>query len=445
MSTGESGVVDSMPRARSGIDGDVRQAPSYPGAGVSQSAPGDGGSRDGGQLNWPAIAEPGNTPSAVELVDRIIDLAIERRATDIHVDPHGDQLRVRVRIDGMLHDIHAMPVSVATEIVSRLKVLGGIDIIEHRHPQDGHFTRQHGGREVDFRVATAPVLGGEKVVVRILPGDRVLTGTANLGMEEAQLQVVRNLIAHPYGMLLATGPVGSGKTTTLYALLNDINTSSRNVMTIEDPVEYRLPGINQMQTDPRASFGFAEGLRAILRQDPNVVMVGEIRDEETATTAFKAAMTGVLVFSTLHTKDAPGSVDSLVGLSVARFMIAGALIGVIAQRLLRRICPHCREEYRPADELLKKIDAAETLGGKPLFHGKGCEHCFQTGYRGRTGAFEIMVITEPIRDAILRVARPSELRRLIAQGGIQWLRQSAWSKVLAGITTPEEYLRVVFT
>lgn len=393
----------------------------------------------------PVVEEAPHNLSAVEMVDRIIELAIERRATDIHFDPHGERLRVRVRIDGMLCDLYEVSAVVATEIPSRLKVLGGIDIIEHRHPQDGHFTRIVDGREVDFRVAASPMIGGEKIVVRILPGDRVLTGIGNLGMEAPQLQIVRNLIAHPYGMILTTGPVGSGKTTTLYSLLNDISTPSRNVMTIEDPVEYRLPGINQMQTDAHTGFGFAEGLRAILRQDPNVVMVGEIRDEETATTAFKAAMTGVLVFSTLHTNDAPASVDSLAGLGVPRFMIGGALIGVIAQRLLRRICPQCREEYQPPDDIVKKLGGADALRGKSLYRGKGCEHCFRTGYFGRTGTFEIMGVTERIRDAILRLARPAELRRLIAQSGVQRLRQSAWSKVLAGVTTPEEYMRVVFT
>ena len=444
MSTDESGVVDSIKQARPRTGEDDRQFSKPSAGGVSQVVATGLESRVEVRLDWPGVADSKSLPT-VELVDRIIELAIERRATDIHFDPHGEQLRVRVRIDGMLHDLLTVSATVATEMVSRLKVLGGIDIIEHRHPQDGHFTRNHAGREVDFRVATAPMFCGEKVVVRILPGDRVLTGTENLGLEEAQLQVVHNLIARPYGMILATGPVGSGKTTTLYGLLNAISTPSRNIMTIEDPVEYRLAGINQMQTDSHATFGFAEGLRAILRQDPNVIMVGEIRDEETATTAFKAAMTGVLVFSTLHTNDAPGAVDSLVGLGVPRFMIAGALVGVIAQRLLRRICPQCREQYRPTDEVLKKTGRAEELGGKALFRGRGCDHCFHTGYFGRTGAFEVMVITEPLQEAILRAARPSELRRLIAQGGVQWLRQSAWTKVLGGVTTPEEYLRVIST
>jgi type II secretory ATPase GspE/PulE/Tfp pilus assembly ATPase PilB-like protein len=438
MNTNDGGVVSSPKESRSlpdetRPDVTVRADPyDHNGAGATR------------RLRWPSIEEPSDALSAVELVDRIINLAIKARATDIHFDPHDDGMRVRVRIDGTLYDAHESPIAIATEILSRLKVLGGIDIIEHRHPQDGHFTRVLEGREVDFRVATAPLIGGEKIVVRILPGERVLTGIGNLGMEEAQLQVIRSLIAHPYGMVLATGPVGSGKTTTLYALLNEISSPNLNVMTIEDPVEYRLRGINQMQTDPHAHFGFAEGLRALLRQDPNIIMVGEIRDEETATTALKAAMTGVLVFSTLHTNDASGTVDSLAGLGVPRFMIASALIGVVAQRLIRKICPHCREEYQPAEDLLKRIGVSDVRPGTALYRGAGCDHCFHTGYFGRVGVFEIMAVTDPIRDAILRLARPAELRRIITQSGVQRFRQSAWGKVLAGVTTPEEYARVVF-
>ncbi len=389
-------------------------------------------SRNAASANGEATGET----SAVELVDEILDSAIEARATDIHMDPQDGHVRIRYRIDGMLHDAKQLPAEISREVITRLKVIAGMEVTEHRHPQDGHFTREWQGKEIDFRVASSPVILGEKVVVRILRDERVASGISQLGMNEGEIQLVRQLVARPYGMILATGPVGSGKTTTLYSLLHEVDIRCRNVMTIEDPVEYRLRGINQMQVDVHAGFGFIEGLRAILRQDPNIIMIGEIRDEETATAAVKAAMTGVLVLSTLHANDAPGTVGSLMELGVPRFAIASALIGVIAQRLVRKICAHCGEEYRPPESLLETLGLRDALQGQRLRRGKGCEHCFRTGYFGRTGVFEILPVTAAVQDAIVRGERLAGAGRL---------SQSALAAVRAGVTTLEEYSRVVFT
>lgn len=383
--------------------------------------------------------------SAVDIVEAMIDSAVRARATDIHLDPQDEHMRVRFRIDGMLYDIMQLPLGIVPEVISRFKVLGGMDITQRRHSQDGHFTRTIAGNDTDLRLATAPTVLGEKLVVRILSEKNVLKGIAQLGLEPKQIDLIEILISKPYGMILTTGPVGSGKTTTLYAVLNEVNILSKNVMTIEDPVEYRSRGVNQMQVDNTGGFGFVDGLRAILRQDPNIVMVGEIRDEETAMTAVKAAMTGVLVLSTLHTNDAPGAVASLVGLNVPRFLISSALIGVVAQRLVRKICPHCKEEYQPSKTVFDQLSVPESLRNRSLHRGAGCTQCFETGYIGRSGVYEIMYVDEELKEAILHGESHAELRRLALKGGMQTLAQSTLNKVLDGTTTADEYLRVIFT
>lgn len=383
--------------------------------------------------------------TAVEIVEMVVDSGVKARATDIHLDPQEEHMRVRYRIDGMLYDVMQLPLRSVPEVISRFKVLGGMDITQHRHSQDGHFVRVADGTETDLRLATAPTVLGEKLVVRILNEKNVLKGIAQLGMEAHQIDLIEQLIAKPYGMILTTGPVGSGKTTTLYTLLNEVNILTKNVMTIEDPVEYQCRGVNQLQTDSAAGFGFVQGLRAILRQDPNIIMVGEIRDEETAMTAVKAAMTGVLVLSTLHTNDAPGAVSSLVGLNVPRFLISSALIGVVGQRLVRRICKHCKEEFQPPPSVLEQLSVPEDKQGKPFYRGAGCDQCFNTGYRGRTGVFETMGVTEELKEAILHGESHSELRRFALKNGMQTLAHSTLNKVLDGTTTAEEYLRVIFT
>jgi type IV pilus assembly protein PilB len=383
--------------------------------------------------------------TAVEIVEMVVDSAVKARATDIHMDPQEEHMRVRYRIDGMLYDVMQLPLRTVPEVISRFKVLGGMDITQHRHSQDGHFVRVVDGTETDLRLATAPTVLGEKLVVRILHEKNVLKGIAQLGMEPHQIDLIEQLVAKPYGMILTTGPVGSGKTTTLYALLNEVNILTKNVMTVEDPVEYQCRGVNQLQTDAAAGFGFVQGLRAILRQDPNIVMVGEIRDEETAMTAVKAAMTGVLVLSTLHTNDAPGAVSSLVGLNVPRFLISSALIGVVGQRLVRRICPHCKEEFLPPPSVLEQLGVPEDQRARPFYRGAGCDQCFNTGYLGRTGVYELMGVTEELKEAILHGESHSELRRLALKNGMQTLARSTLNKVLDGSTTAEEYLRVIFT
>ncbi|MEI6085622.1 MAG: ATPase, T2SS/T4P/T4SS family [Verrucomicrobiota bacterium] len=383
--------------------------------------------------------------SAVDLVEAIVDSAVESRATDIHMDPQEEHLRVRFRIDGMLYDILQLPVQIVPEVVSRFKVLGGMDITQRRHSQEGHFVREVRKMEIDLRLSTAPTVLGEKLCVRILNEKNVVTGIAQLGMEPHQIDLIESLMAKPYGMILTTGPVGSGKTTTLYTLLNEVNILTRNVMTIEDPVEYQLRGVNQMQVDLPGHFGFVQGLRAILRQDPNIVMVGEIRDEETAMTAMKAAMTGMLVLTTLHTNDAPAAVGSLLGLNVSRFLISTAVIGVAAQRLIRKLCPNCKTEYRPDKGLLELLHVPADQRDQPFFKGTGCEKCLHTGYYGRAGIFEIMAVGDEIKESILHDGTLPEFRRLALDGGMQTLAQSALNKVLDGTTTSDEYLRVIFT
>jgi type II secretory ATPase GspE/PulE/Tfp pilus assembly ATPase PilB-like protein len=383
--------------------------------------------------------------SAVQLVDAIIESGSRAQATDIHLDPQCDHLRVRYRIDGILYDIMELPTAVVPEVISRLKVLGNMDITQRRHAQEGHFVQRVGQIELDLRLATAPTVLGEKIAIRLLSEKNVLTGIAQLGMEPHQIELLEVLMTRPHGTILTTGPVGAGKTTTLYALLNEVNIFSKNVMTIEDPVEYELRGVNQMQVDNASGFGFVEGLRAILRQDPNIIMVGEIRDEETARTAVKAAMTGVLVLSTLHTNSAPGAVTALSGLNVPRFLISSALVGVVAQRLVRKVCERCKTSYQPAKDVLKQLGVPAQERERLFYKGTGCEHCFQTGYFGRTGVYEVLSVTEELREAIFRGDSYADLVQIATKSGMQSLAQSALNRVLDGTTTAEEFLRVIFT
>jgi len=383
--------------------------------------------------------------SAIDLVNAMVEGAIRARATDIHLDPQEEGLRVRYRIDGMLHDVMAIPPSLTSSIITRLKVMAVMDIVDRRHPQDGHINMQVMGRTQDMRVATIPTALGEKMTIRLLSESQVLTGLNQLGLEPEQLKLLNKLIHKPYGMILAVGPVGSGKTTTLYSSLNRVNILTSNVMTIEDPVEYRLRGTNQVQVDHKINLGFAEGLRAILRQDPNIIMVGEIRDADTAKIAVRAALTGTLVFSTMHSNEASAAVSTLYNYGIPGFLVATALIGVIAQRLLRKICPECKEEYKPDKELLKQMAVRESDPDSVRFYrGKRCPHCFQTGYIGRTGIFEIMYVDEVLQDLIFRQTTKEVIRQVALDMGMQTLKESAYHKVKEGITTAEEYFRVVF-
>ena len=390
-----------------------------------------------------ALTSMAQSASIVDLVASIIEGAIHSHATDIHIEPQAKELRVRYRIDGVLYDVMNLPVSLIAGVISRVKVLASLDITERRHPQDGHFTITVQGRQYDLRVATLPTILGEKLVLRLLNPEDVLKGLRQLGLEPDQLQKVERAVNAPYGMVLATGPIGSGKTTTLYAALSQIDVLTKNVVTIEDPVEYQLPGINQVQVDLRQERTFASMLRSVLRQDANTLMVGEIRDEDTAEVAVRAAMTGHLVFSTLHTNDAVGAVTTLRHFKIPPFLITSSLICVIAQRLVRRVCPDCRQPYKPSRVLARQLRLSPAVAAKTtLYHPAGCSKCYHTGYRGRTGIFEVFEVTPRAKEAILAEASHDRLRRVALAEGMMPLWDAGMKKVLSGETTAEELMRV---
>ncbi|MCX7919024.1 MAG: GspE/PulE family protein [bacterium] len=381
--------------------------------------------------------------SIIGLVNSIIETAIRSRATDIHLEPQVPKMRIRYRIDGMLHDVMTLGEDQQLPVQSRIKVLANMDITERRRPQDGHITYRMNQKDYDIRVATLPTHFGEKIVLRLLDESQVLKGLPQLGFEPEDLETVRKLIHRPYGMILVTGPIGSGKTTTLYSALNEVNVLTANIVTIEDPIEYQLPGINQVQVDPKVDLTFASGLRAILRQDANILMVGEIRDAETAAIAVRAALTGHLLFATLHTNDAPSAVTTLIHLGVKPFLIASSVIGVIAQRLVRTICPHCKEEYEP-DAALKEELGLSAKEKVKLFRGKGCEACFRTGYIGRTGVFEVLKMTDTLRGMITEGESEVNIKKTAIAEGMNTIRESCIKKVLAGITSVDELIRTVY-
>ena len=390
-----------------------------------------------------SITPPTENISTVQLVNSIIKQALESRTTDIHLEPQKDKVRVRYRVDGLLFDVMTVNKDQESSILARLKVLANMDITERRRPQDGHFSFSLNERSFDIRVATLPTQFGEKMVMRLLDETRMLTGSSQLGFEPDDLVIVREMCRKPYGMILVTGPIGSGKTTTLYAALSEINTSTNNIVTIEDPIEYHLPGINQVNVDLKSDITFATGLRAILRQDVDVMMVGEIRDTETAAIAVRAAMTGHLLFSTLHTNDAPGALTTLQHLGIKPFLIAGSLIGVIAQRLVRIICPNCKETYSPSPAERTELGLSSKQRVN-LYRGKGCDLCFNSGYFGRTGVFEVMPIDEDLRKLILNNASETVIREAAVQSGMHVLKTCGIQKVLQGITTFEEFIRVIY-
>jgi len=383
----------------------------------------------------------GGGASIIKLVDLILAQAVRDRASDIHIEPEHELLRIRFRIDGILHEIPSPPKDWEGALISRIKVLSGMDIAESRIPQDGHFQAKADDKVIDFRVSTLPTIHGENVVMRLLDTASVTIGLERLGFTTFDmLRKYEDLIARPYGIILSTGPTGSGKTTTLYSALMKINTVDRNIITIEDPVEYRLGLIRQVQVNSKAGITFAAGLRSMLRQDPDVIMVGEIRDLETAIIAVQAALTGHLVFSTLHTNDAPSAVTRLINMGVEPFLIAACLIGIMAQRLVRVICPNCKESYEPSKALLEKWGLK---GGIPLYRGKGCDNCKGTGYRGRSGIYELLVVDDELREMILNESTSTVLLRKKAQEkGMVLLSEDGVGKALAGITTIEEVARV---
>ena len=390
------------------------------------------------------LRELAGTAPLPELVIQIVNKAMESRATDIHLDPQENGLRIRYRIDGKLLDILTLDNALMTPVVSRVKVMSNLNIVERKHAQDGRITVEHAGRPRDLRIATMPTTHGEKIVIRVHESLGEGYAFEQLGMSPVQAEMLTNLIAKPYGAIMVAGPVGAGKTSTLYSCLGKVNEPSRNIMTIEDPIEHRIPGINQMQIDPRGELRFSDGLKAMLRQDPDVIMIGEIRDDETAKIGIRAALTGVLVFSTIHASDSPGTISNLATFGIPGYQLSSSLLAVVSQRLIRKICPYCRVSY-PADA---KVIAALELDpdqyqGLTLQRGVGCPACFQTGFLGRTGVFEIMDINETIRELIFQQIPKDILRRVAVDLGMRTLKTSAVEKVLEGVTTVEEVYRVV--
>jgi len=415
-----------------------------------------GGNAEGGAAAEPADAELEYFGDDEEDVDHLRDLAseapvirfvnllisraVEQRASDIHIEPFENELKVRYRIDGVLHDVEAPQRRLQAAIVSRVKIMSKLNIAERRLPQDGRIKLRLMGREIDLRVSTLPTLYGESVVLRILDRSSIVVNLGSLGFPEDTLAQFDRLITKPYGMILVTGPTGSGKTTTLYGALDKINSPDKKLITIEDPVEYQLFGVNQIHVKPQIGLTFANGLRSIVRQDPDVIMVGEIRDAETAEIAIQAALTGHLVFSTLHTNDAAGAVSRLLEMGVEDYLLASSLLGVLAQRLVRKVCEKCRRSAEITPTVQRE------LGGDgaamEIYEGTGCEACAQTGYRGRSGIFELLLVNEVIRPLILKRSSADMLKDAAVQQGMRTLREDGWHKVRTGVTTVAEVVRV---
>jgi len=391
------------------------------------------------------LQEAAQTALVPELVHQILQRAIDCRATDIHFDSLDNGLRIRYRIDGQLQDILFVDAMLAAAAISRIKVISNLNIIERRHSQDGRISITHANRPRDLRVATFPTIHGEKIVIRIHEVLADAVGFDQLGMSAEQAETLDRLIAQPYGAILVAGPVGAGKTSTLYNCLERINSPLRNLMTIEDPIEHRMPGVNQTQVgNGPGEMTFGEGLRALLRQDPDIVMIGEIRDEETARIGIRAALTGVLVFSTLHGSDAPSTISNLYNFGIPGYQLSSSLLAIVSQRLVRKICPYCRVSYAPDEKLLRSLELEPDEHRDVLFHrGLGCPACFQTGYLGRTGVFEIMVVGEELRDLIFQQIPRDVLRRVAVDLGMRTLKHSAVDKIVEGTTTAREVFRVV--
>ncbi|WP_321366233.1 type II secretion system ATPase GspE [uncultured Desulfuromusa sp.] len=379
----------------------------------------------------------------IRFVNGLLTQAYRRRASDIHIEPFETEVVVRYRVDGLLYEVQRPPHRALANIISRLKIMANLDIAEKRLPQDGRFSVRIAGKQADIRVSTLPTAFGERVVLRLLDKSTGVLGLGDIGVDTEMLPQVKRMIQKNHGIFLVTGPTGAGKTTTLYSALSAINSHEQNIITIEDPIEYQLPGVGQIQVNSKINLTFAQGLRSILRQDPDVIMVGEIRDSETAKIAVQAALTGHLVFSTLHTNDSAGALARLVEMGVEPFLAASALIGVLAQRLVRTICPHCRVSYQPEEKLLAELfDEIDIPKQATFYRGRGCSHCMQVGYLGRTGLYELLEVTDPIRHLVTDNADAASIRQQALKMGMRPLRQAGLAKVLSGETTVEEVLRV---
>ena len=379
----------------------------------------------------------------VKLVNLVIVKAVEQKASDIHIEPQEKSVRVRYRIDGVLQEVMKLPKNIQPSVLSRFKIMASMDIAENRVPQDGHASLNVRKRNIDFRVATLPTVHGERIVLRILEKESILLKLDDLGFMKEDLKKFKSVFTKPHGTILVTGPTGSGKSTTLYATLNILNTNEKNIITIEDPVEYRLKGLNQIQVSPKAGLTFTKGLRSILRASPDILMVGEIRDGETAQIAIEAALTGHMVLSTLHTNDAPGAISRLTEMKVEPFLISSAISCVQAQRLARRLCKECKQEYKPEKKIL--IDIGFPLEGNktPKLHKpKGCKKCANTGYKGRVGLYEIMLMSDEIERLTIERATADEIKAVAIKEGMSTLKHDGFKKVLLGLTSIEEVLRV---
>lgn len=383
-----------------------------------------------------------NAP-AVRLVDSIISDAIKLKASDIHIEPFENYIKIRYRIDGTLKEISKYNKDIFNAFITRIKILAELNIAEKRIPQDGRILTVVDNKKVDLRVSTLPTIHGEKIVIRVLDRENFLVGKEKLGMNEDDLEKVERILKNPYGIILVTGPTGSGKSTTLYTLLSELNDNSKNIITVEDPVEYVVDGINQVNVNAKAGLTFASGLRSILRQDPDVVMIGEIRDNETAEIATRASITGHIVLSTIHTNDAPSAIVRLIDMDIQPYLVASAIAGIVSQRLVKKICPKCKESYTATDfekEILGIHSTEELLISK----GKGCGHCNNSGYTGRIGVYEIMEVTRKHREYIMRNASVDEIRDISIENGMKTLKTSCIDLVLKGMTTVEELVKIAF-
>ena len=379
----------------------------------------------------------------IRLVNRLIFNAVEQKASDIHFEPFENEFKARYRIDGVLHDVESPPHRLQAAIISRVKIMAKLDIAERRLPQDGRIKLRISDKEIDFRISTIPTLFGESLVMRILDRDTLILDLDKLGFPDDVLAQYTRLTTQPYGMILVTGPTGSGKTSTLYTTLAKINSPQNKIITLEEPVEYQLNGVNQIQVNQKIGMSFASGLRSIVRQDPDIILVGEIRDRETAEIAIQSALTGHLLFSTLHTNDAAGAITRLLDMGVESFLLSSTLLGVLAQRLVRVICPECKQPMKPEEKLLKSMEISSDEANEiDFFGGKGCEACRYTGFKGRTAIFEYLSVTGEIRKEIINKSSAERIKEVAVKSGMLTLRQDGWRKVREGVTTIPEILKV---
>jgi general secretion pathway protein E len=389
------------------------------------------------------LLEAADEAPIIKLVNSLLFEAAKKRASDIHIEPFERDLLIRYRIDGVLYNVLTPPKRLQASIISRVKIMSGLNIAEKRLPQDGRISIKIAGRDVDIRVSAIPTAHGERLVLRLLDKGNLLLQLTEIGLDEPRLKTLNHLVRLSHGIVLVTGPTGSGKTTTLYAALNTINAPDKNIITIEDPIEYQLRGVGQMQVNPKINLTFAAGLRSILRQDPDVIMVGEIRDGETAEIAIHASLTGHLVFSTLHTNDAAGAITRLLDMGIEPFLVASSLVAIVAQRLVRILCSACRQSYHPSlDELAKLGVSAERASATTWFRAGGCSECLSTGYRGRIGIYEILVLDDELRALVLAKTDANSIKARAMEHGMRTLREDGAQKVVSGITTTEEVLRV---